>query len=47
MADVAFALVLNLHQPAHNLEDLLERQRVGGPGDPVGHGPHPPIAVGL
>ena len=26
MADVAFALVLNLHQPAYNLEDLLERQ---------------------
>ncbi|MGZ3434067.1 MAG: glycoside hydrolase family 57 [Isosphaeraceae bacterium] len=25
MADVAFAPVLNLHQPAHNLEDLLER----------------------
>ncbi len=25
MADVAFALVLNLHQPASNLEDLLER----------------------
>ena len=24
MADVAFALVLNLHQPAYNLEDLLE-----------------------
>jgi 4-alpha-glucanotransferase len=26
MPDAAFALVLNLHQPAHNLEDLLERQ---------------------
>ena len=26
MADVAFALVLNLHQPAHNLEDLLEQR---------------------
>ena len=26
MADVAFALVLNLHQPPHNLEDLLERR---------------------
>ncbi len=26
MADVAFALVLNLHQPAYNLEDLFERQ---------------------
>ena len=24
MGDVAFALVLNLHQPAYNLEDLLE-----------------------
>src|SRR5450755_1092788 len=26
MADVAFALVLNLHQPARNLEDLLARR---------------------
>jgi alpha-amylase/alpha-mannosidase (GH57 family) len=26
MPDAAFALVLNLHQPAHNIEDLLERQ---------------------
>ena len=26
MADVAFALVLNLHQPPHNLEDLLEHR---------------------
>ena len=26
MADVAFALVLNLHQPAGNLEDLLEQR---------------------
>ena len=26
MADVAFALVLNLHQPAGNLEDLLEHR---------------------
>jgi hypothetical protein len=26
MADTAFALVLNLHQPAGNLEDLLEQR---------------------
>ena len=26
MADVAFALVLNLHQPAGNLEDLLDQR---------------------
>ena len=25
MADVAFALVRNLHQPAYNVEDLLGR----------------------
>ena len=47
MAEVAFALVLNLHQPAGNLEDLLRTARVGGPGDPVGDGPDPPVAVGL
>ena len=47
MADVAFALVLNLHQPAGNLEDLLEPARVGGPGDLVGDGPDPPVAVGV
>jgi hypothetical protein len=27
MADVAFALVLNLHQPSGNLDDLLDEQR--------------------
>ena len=31
MADTAFALVLNLHQPAGNLEDLHTRH------------PHPPM----
>ena len=27
MADVAFAPVLNLHQPSGNLDDLLDEQR--------------------
>ena len=31
MADVAFALALNLHQPSGNLDDLLEPREREGP----------------
>ena len=35
MDSIDFGLVLNLHQPAGNLDELLDRD-VGGQGDPVG-----------
>ena len=47
MANVAFAMVLNLHQPAGNLEDLLDQREWEARGDIVGDGPDPPVAVGV
>ena len=34
MANVSFALVLNLHQPAWNLEDLLQHREWEAKGQP-------------
>jgi len=45
MADVAFALALNLHQPSGNLDDLLERREWEARVRPPGTNVNAPAAI--
>ncbi len=47
MKEIYHALVLNMHQPPSNLDELLETQPLGGEGDPVRLRPDAADAVGL
>jgi len=45
MANVSFALVLNLHQPTWNPRGSPPAPGVGSQGDSLGHQSDPPLAV--
>jgi hypothetical protein len=47
MANVSFALVLNMHQPAWNPKGSPPAPGVASQGDPLGHRADPPLAVEL
>ncbi len=47
MANVSFALVLNLHQPTRNPRGSPPAPGVGSQGDSLGHQSDPPLAVEL